>query len=310
MAEPRWISLCAGMDATATLAMTGRPPVVPWQGGKRAVADHVLEILGDWPTSFLMVDASSAVVLFWRLAFTGRLPEVAEVIRDAPLDGEALWHAWSAEAVPADDVERSARWIVLQKGNFSGKPVEFSASWDGLAGCEKQGDAAIAAGYGERFTAAGTDGRIDAVWGGLAGYARVSDAGTRKRFTERVFIKESAERVEAFEARGGEALRLDLSTSSPIFHAGDLVTIDPPYKCTSGYKSKLPRARVVELAEEADEAGARVLVHEAEPILSGGTWRHVELERSHGVNQRTWSKQKREVATINFEPRGQMRIRG
>ena len=46
MTEPRWISLCAGLAATECRAMTGLFPPVTRIGGKRAVADHVLEIIG------------------------------------------------------------------------------------------------------------------------------------------------------------------------------------------------------------------------------------------------------------------------
>ena len=63
----------------------------------------------------------------------------------------------------------------------------------------------------------------------------------------------------------------------------------------------MPRERVVELAEKAHAAGARVLVHEAEPILAGGPWRAVELRRLIGENQRTWAPTG-EWATISFEP--------
>lgn len=269
-----WISLCCGLAATESLAMTGRFVPIARMGGKRAVAAHVLEIIGpDHPRSFLLVDADSAIVAFWGAATNGQLPAVAEVIRGAGLDGEELWRAWSTEPPPLDPVKRLAQWAVLQKGNFSGKPVSWTEGWQGIAG-----------------------------------FASVHAAAAALGFTERIRASHLASGLGTFGPALGAALQLDLAVDCPEIRAGDLVMIDPPYRGTTGYGPKLGRERVVELAEHAHDAGADVLVHEAEPVLTGGPWRHVELERRHGRGQRTWSAQRHEVATVNFEPRGQRRL--
>ena len=131
--EPRWISLACGLAATETFAMTmgrgkngdrtGLFPPVTRMGGKRAVAEHVLEILGTWPTRWLMVDADVAIVEFWQAVFGGWLSAVAQIIRDAPCDGEELWNLWMSEPVPVHPLERVARWQVVSAGQYGGCPT-------------------------------------------------------------------------------------------------------------------------------------------------------------------------------------------
>ncbi len=350
----RWISLCAGLDAVACRAMTGDFPPVTRMGGKRSVADHVLQILGVWPTRWLMIDADPAIVEFWQAAFGGWLPAVAEIIRAAPCDGEELWKLWKDEPVPfhplervahwqvlqagnfgsepvvqkcvgrstlgwkasatmmarqrvlAKDLlaarnERLARWIVLQKGNFSGKPLSYGEKGEGLE-AYKWNDATALAEWGGPAKNDNAADRVDVFWKGVAGYASVSERGIALGWKDRINTDATSESLDDFAAGPGYAMYLDLATSSPVFRERDLVTIDPPYKGTTGYGTELTRERVVELALEAHERGCRVLVHEAEPVITGGPWRAVELERRVGRNQRTWSKQRREIATINFEP--------
>jgi hypothetical protein len=270
-------------------------------GGKRAYARQVLEIIGDWPRDVVMVDTCPAVMSFWRFAFAGRLPEVAEAIRGYELDGEELWRAITTSPVPADEVERLAAWIIVQKGNFSGKPTSWAGGeWGNRGGYNPPTDLG--------------DWRSD-------GYGTVSEAAIAKGFTERVVrdcvadklaewsgVAGFSESIDGFPSVRGIALSLDLVASSPAFEPGDLVAIDPPYKGTEGYgKAKLHRERVVELALEAHGAGCRVLVHEAESVLMGGPWRAVELHRKN--QQDTWRARgkngRREFVSINFEPRGQ-----
>ena len=304
----RWWSLACGLGATETLAMTGRFPVCSRMGGKRSYSHGILEILGEWPKSFVMVDADPAIVDFWRLAFAGRMRDVADVIRSAPLDGEELWRAWSTESVPEDEIERTARWIVLSKGNFSGKPVSYNGTWLGLAGLKVQSQAAVSEG-GERdiFSRVGTSAKCQSMFSGLAGYAKLHRAAMDKGFNERVVIAATSDRVNGFRPGIGEAVLMDLESEMPDFQPGDLLSVDPPYKGTTGYGAcRLSRERVVEIALAGHEAGCRVFVHEAEPILSGVPWRHVELERRHGAGQRTWSNQQREVLTLSFAPAGRL----
>ena len=146
----------------------------------------------------------------------------------------------------------------------------------------------------------------------MAGFKYGKDHCQRDLSPSRDFVSKSlcALSNELARSPAGIALSMDLSISSPVVRPGDLVIIDPPYAGTTAYGAKLTRERVVELALAAHGVGSRVLVHEAEPVIEGPGWQHVELERRHGANQRTWSKQRREVATLNFEPKGQLRMAG
>lgn len=353
--------------------MAGEFPPVTRMGGKRAVAAHVLDVLGTWPTRWLMVDADVAIVEFWQAAFGGWLPAVAEIIRDAPCDGEELWKLWKDEPVPVHPLgrvarwqivqagihsavpvgsagakwvrgkrtkigdglwkhasspkgglhrdllaarnERLARWIVLQKGNFSGKPLSYGEKWEGVAGYSGHlapGEPGRdAEGFVKRCNKDSTSDGLEAFWEGVAGYASVSESANRLGWKDRFQVALDADRLDRFTAAPGSAMYLDLATSSPVFRPGDLVSIDPPYQGTTGYGPALTRERVVELAEEAHEADCRVLVHETEPVINGGPWRSVELQRRYGANQDTWRKgrkngdpgeRRQEWLTLNFEP--------
>jgi len=308
MREPVWWSLCCGLDATASWATAKRRPPVSRMGGKRAYSADVLRILGDWPKTWCMVDADPAIVLWWSAVFGGWLGEVAERIRAYDLDGEELWRsivyangkdgADGPAAVPGDPVDRLAAWLIAQKGNFSAKPL----TWNPMAFAGGQ------------------------AWQGVAGYGHVSEAGKAMGYQDRVSAAAIAAAIRRSPSAKGWSTFADLNTWEPDFQSGDLVTIDPPYAGTTGYGEVLPRHRVVELAEMADAAGARVLVHEAEPIIgrpgslamaSTGVriarpeaWRAVELRKGERRQQDTWRKRgrngAREVVTINFEPAGRL----
>lgn len=171
--------------------------------------------------------------------------------------------------------------------------------------------AAKAVGYSETFTNAGASEKVESLWFGLAGYATLSPLAIEKGFTDRFHTDSLSENIAALRLGSGESVSMDLASEMPDFRSGDLVTIDPPYSGTTGYGThKLTRERVVEIALGAHACGARVAVHEAEPIITDGTWSSVELERRHGARQRTWSKQWREVLTISFEPKGQRKLWG
>lgn len=253
----RWVSLCCGLAATECRAMTGRFPPVARMGGKRAYADGVLDILGTWPKRWLFIDADIAVVEFWQTAFAGLLPAVADVIRNAPADGEELWRLWATEPVPVDLAERVARWIVLQKGNFSARPITWTGGgWYNTAG--GWSFKRVAGGRPDNSPAisvASTSRRLDAVdgWSGVAGFASLSPIAREKGFHDRIVREDLADKAGRLQPMG-EALYLDLATSSPIVRPGDLVTIDPPYQGTTGYGCGLSRERVVELAQEVPRA--------------------------------------------------------
>jgi len=94
----------------------------------------------------------------------------------------------------------------------------------------------------------------------------------------------------------------DVSTVEPgTLPEGTVCYMDPPYANTTGYQAKLPREKVLEVAQRWADAGATVCVSEAEPLPLPG-WHHVEITECRVGQRRTFSKQKREWLTLNRAP--------
>jgi hypothetical protein len=85
---------------------------------------------------------------------------------------------------------------------------------------------------------------------------------------------------------------------------GTVVFIDPPYVGTTPYAHTLPRADVVALARRWAAAGALVMVCEAEPIpeLVADGWGYRDIAHARKGQARTFSRQSREVVTMNRAP--------
>jgi hypothetical protein len=287
-----------------------------------------------------MVDADPAIHLWWSAVFDGWLDKVAERIRDFELDGEELWRSivylngkdgsYGPATVPSQPVGRLAAWLIAQKGNFSAKPLTWAPgalpncpTWQGVAGFSSSGFWAKRGAKGENMA------QEAAMWQGVAGYGHVSRTGKAMGFPDRVNAAAIAEGAILTPSGTGCSKWADLNVWAPDVQPGDLVAIDPPYASTTGYGPTLTRDRVVELALQADAAGARVLVHEAEAVITPGVparrleatfshlvapekWRAVELRKGERRNQDTWRKRgkngAREVVTINFEPAGRLGV--
>jgi hypothetical protein len=80
--------------------------------------------------------------------------------------------------------------------------------------------------------------------------------------------------------------------------------MDPPYVGTTGYADDLPRADVVRLALDYHAAGAVVCVSESVPVeeLVAVGWYASDIAAGRKGQKRTFSKQQREVLTMNREP--------
>jgi hypothetical protein len=85
---------------------------------------------------------------------------------------------------------------------------------------------------------------------------------------------------------------------------GTIAYMDPPYVGTTGYAADLPRADVVGLARRWSDAGAWVVISEAEPIadLVADGWHAVEITAGRVGQKRTFSRQQREWLTMSREP--------
>jgi hypothetical protein len=80
--------------------------------------------------------------------------------------------------------------------------------------------------------------------------------------------------------------------------------LDPPYVGTTPYAHDLPRADVVAIARRWAAAGALVMVCEAEPIpeLLADGWGYRDIAHARKGQARTFSRQSREVVTMNRAP--------
>lgn len=85
---------------------------------------------------------------------------------------------------------------------------------------------------------------------------------------------------------------------------GCVVYMDPPYAGTTGYGHDLPRADVVAHARDFADLGATVVISEAEaiPDLVRSGWHSVEITGGRVGAKRTFSKQQREIITMNKPP--------
>ena len=90
----------------------------------------------------------------------------------------------------------------------------------------------------------------------------------------------------------------------PALPAGTVAILDPPYQGTTPYAHDLPRADVVAIARRWAAAGALVMVCEQEPIpeLLADGWVYRDIAHARRGQSRTFSKQQREVVTMNRAP--------
>lgn len=121
-------------------------------------------------------------------------------------------------------------------------------------------------------------------------------------------------RTAADEARLWERLAGDLPATilpdahaadpGPALPAGTVTLLDPPYVGTTPYAHDLPRADVVAIARRWAAAGALVMVCEAEPIpeLVAEGWQARDIAHARRGQARTFSRQTREVVTMNRAP--------
>ena len=91
----------------------------------------------------------------------------------------------------------------------------------------------------------------------------------------------------------------------PQLPAGVVVYIDPPYVNTTGYAHTFPRSEWVPIVRRWKEAGAMVVVSEAEPIpeLMADGWHAVRIDGERRGQKRTFSKQQAEWLTMSEAPR-------
>ena len=91
----------------------------------------------------------------------------------------------------------------------------------------------------------------------------------------------------------------------PQLPPGVVAYIDPPYQGTTGYAHLFPRAEWLPVVRRWRDAGALVVVSEAEPIpeLMSAGWHSVRIDGERRGQKRTFSKQQAEWLTMSEPPR-------
>jgi hypothetical protein len=116
---------CAGSAAVTVRRMGWRRfPGLHYRGGKARHAGQIAAAIG--PCSRTLLVEPGMFGEFWGLLENAEMKRrVVNWLRawaDRPL--LTLWTEFAGEAVPADPAERIARWLVLQRGSYGGRPVE------------------------------------------------------------------------------------------------------------------------------------------------------------------------------------------
>jgi hypothetical protein len=339
---PLFVELCAGTAALSLAlhgGLTARPPVSR-MGAKTGYAAPLLRVLGLRPgqraAHYLWCEPDAGVRLLLEAYRDADLAQAAAaIIRGwADEDPRALWERLRAEGPakcpPADarEVARVARLLTANRlinldpstwrntgaGGTTHGGQEFCTAIEPLAasveGVRSDLDATVcddATSLDPREVA-----RTLTVWGMCYRQGDPDSGGPvlpGSRFTD--------SRPEAVAARlfGGlpgtvcdDARQVDPPTLPP----GVVVYMDPPYQDTTGYAHDLPRSQVVELAERWAAAGATVAISEAVGLSADltGDWFEVDITGERRGQKRTFSKQQREIVTLNRAPAWRPSVQG
>ena len=330
---PLFVELCAGTAALSVrLAKAGGRPVISRMGAKTGYADRILEVAGLRPGQgadlYLWCEPDPGARLLLEAYRSRRLAlEAAAIIRGwADEDPRALWTRLKAEG-PARhepdgrELARVARlltsnrlinldsqtWTNTGNGGSTFGGAEFCTSTDSLStsleAAPEVGEAVVQ----ERALMPHE----------VARFGYLADTSYRRGFPDSGYDDEPARaetrgvprhgaiRVgERFEALPEviEAVITSSAVGPQPIPPGSIVYIDPPYVGTTGYAHDLPREQVVELARAWAEAGALVMISEAEPVAGLDGWHVVEITGDRRGQARTFSRQKREFVTMSAAP--------
>ena len=238
-------------------------------------------------------------------------------------DARRLWERLRKER-PEASPEREGAWTWLRKRTFDGaeafKPYEHGAgNWENPEETPRRLDtlaplpATVVCGRAEDIEPARVGAWLYVAGTGVLGKGPSAGFGGESRP-----FKQGGVVVSEFVTDGARvklAPRLDALASLPAAvlcaRAEDVPTppdcsrvlcyIDPPYAGTTGYAHLFPREAVVAVARKWAEAGAHVVISEAEPIpeLVADGWTFADIADARIGQRRTFSKQQREVLTSN-----------
>lgn len=271
---------CAGSAALSLHLLGGKPPV-HYQGGKRGYVEAITDELGLAPglvDRFVLIEPGPWGVAWalWRDRSALR-ETIARVRGWERVDPARLWRDLARLPVPADLVERVARWAVLQLWSWGAKPiVERGGRW-GTHGFNRSN--AYRAEFNARAAARGHDTtrwakrsrRLDWLADGLAALPDLS-------------------RVEVVQTW--------IQDYAPI--PGALLYLDPPYhRTTIDYAHDLPRPKVAAVARAWHRAGCAVAVSEQSAIDELDGWGAVKLPRERGFGRQNFTAQRDEWLTVS-----------
>jgi hypothetical protein len=270
---PLFIELCAGTAAVSLrLARARARPPVSRMGSKAGWGDTLLGLAGLRPGQgaghYLWCEPDPGCRLLLEAYRDAALARAAaDIIRGwAGEDPRALWERLRAEGPPRGPEASPGGQVFAHE----------VARW--LYGS--------AASYSPRFP---FDGYLDPEQGGRYGAGRLDVARKTAALPE----------VPATILPDAHA-----ADPGPALPAGTVAILDPPYVGTTPYAHDLPRADVVAIARRWAAAGALVMVCEQEPIpeLLADGWGYRDIAHARKGQARTFSRQSREVVTMNRAP--------
>ncbi len=267
----RYVEPCCGSASTALALVGARKPLLPYQGSKWRFRKTLLGLFtdlgfGHLPERVLLGDpgpwGTVAPTVFQSKLRVGVLDQLRMMNR---LDARVVYDALHRQPLPEDPVVYSAQFLFLQRLAYSGKAVgERAGRW-------------VSPGFNSSsaFGIAGTD-RFGKVNPMIPSLIRVLE-GYAELQSPPVDGHRLAARAPANEV------------AKPT-----LVYIDPPYAGSTGYPGgELARAGVVRLARGWRDAGAAVVVSEAECIseLVAEGWRKTCMTTGRNDTSRFRGKQ-------------------
>ena len=276
---PLLVELCAGTAALSLrLARRDARPPVSRMGSKAAYASAILRVLGLRPgqgaTRYGWCEPDPGCRLLLEVYRTpGLAEEVASVlVKWTGEDPRHLWERLRAEGParwgPTVDPREVARWVRIITANRL-----IPVHWDQDRG----------------------------------GWFNSGVGGTTHGGDQ--FATSIQSLVTKFLDVDGD-LCAEVFTDSRAYPPteipeGTIAYMDPPYVGTTGYGSDLPREEVITIARTWADAGAWVVISEAEPIpeLVADGWSKVEITWTRKGGARTFSKQQREWLTLSRPPR-------
>lgn len=291
MIPPVFVELACGSAAVSLALVAGvdaRPPA-PYQGSKRGYVDAVLGAFGLSPGAgarAIWLNDPGPWSLAWRdlvrpAGLRAVLDELA-AMAGADVDDEALWRSLRAKRGVG---LTAAEWLVLQSWNYAGKPAEpgkMSLNRDRIGRPDRDGRMGVAK---------------------VAG--RVEELSMVMWPTSTLVTSSPATALYPPAATGW-------SDPAPVPELGAFIAelepgtpwcvyVDPPYQGTAGYGHAFARAEVLDVANRWADAGAAVVVSEAEPLdgALGAGWSAVEITGERRGGPRTFSRQQREWLTVS-----------